>query len=36
MGVGGNAGTRTPSVNATDRTDALGKGYAVIVRDSVA
>jgi hypothetical protein len=33
MGVGGNAGTRTPSVNATD---ALGKGYAVIVQDSVA
>jgi feruloyl esterase len=34
MGVGGNAGTLTPSVNATDRLAALGKGYAVIVQDS--
>lgn len=34
MGVGGNAGTLTPSVNATDRLSALGKGYAVIVQDS--
>jgi feruloyl esterase len=34
MGVGGNAGTLTPSVNAVDRTEALGKGYAVIVQDS--
>ncbi len=34
MGVGGNAGTLTPSVNAVDRASALGKGYAVIVQDS--
>ena len=34
MGVGGNAGTLTPAVNATDRMSALGKGYAVIVQDS--
>jgi feruloyl esterase len=34
MGVGGNAGTLTPAVNTTDRTEALGKGYAVIVQDS--
>ena len=34
MGVGGNAGTLTPAVNATDRLSALGKGYAVIVQDS--
>ncbi|MDB5404386.1 MAG: Tannase and feruloyl esterase [Rhodopila sp.] len=34
MGVGGNAGTLTPSVNAVDRVSALGKGYAVIVQDS--
>jgi feruloyl esterase len=34
MGVGGNAGTLTPSVNAVDRMAALGKGYAVIVQDS--
>jgi feruloyl esterase len=34
MGVGGNAGTLTPSVNAVDRESALGKGYAVIVQDS--
>jgi feruloyl esterase len=34
MGVGGNAGTLTPAVNATDRASALGKGYAVIVQDS--
>lgn len=34
MGVGGNAGTLTPSVNATDRLSALGKGYATIVQDS--
>jgi feruloyl esterase len=34
MGVGGNAGTLTPAVNATDRESALGKGYAVIVQDS--
>ena len=34
MGVGGNAGTLTPAVNAVDRGAALGKGYAVIVQDS--
>jgi feruloyl esterase len=34
MGVGGNAGTLTPAINATDRATALGKGYAVIVQDS--
>jgi feruloyl esterase len=34
MGVGGNAGTLTPAVNAVDRESALGKGYAVIVQDS--
>jgi feruloyl esterase len=34
MGVGGNAGTLTPAVNVTDRAEALGKGYAVIVQDS--
>jgi feruloyl esterase len=34
MGVGGNAGTLTPAVNAVDRGSALGKGYAVIVQDS--
>ena len=34
MGVGGNAGTLTPSANAFDRQSALGKGYAVIVQDS--
>ena len=34
MGVGGNAGTLTPSVNPVDRASALGKGYAVIVQDS--
>jgi feruloyl esterase len=34
MGVGGNAGTLTPSVNPTDRLSALGKGYATIVQDS--
>jgi feruloyl esterase len=34
MGVGGNAGTLTPAVNASDRLSALGKGYAVIVQDS--
>ena len=34
LGVGGNAGTLTPSANAVDRASALGKGYAVIVQDS--
>lgn len=34
MGVGGNAGTLTPAVNATDRTQALGKGYATAVTDT--
>jgi len=34
MGVGGNAGTLTPSANALDRLSALGKGYAMIVQDS--
>jgi feruloyl esterase len=34
MGVGGNAGTLTPAINAIDRAEALGKGYAVIVQDS--
>ena len=34
MGVGGNAGTLVPAVNAVDRVSALGKGYVVIVQDS--
>lgn len=34
MGVGGNAGILTPSVNATDRASALGKGYVTIVQDT--
>lgn len=34
MGVGGNAGTLNPAVNATDRAAALGKGYVVIVTDT--
>lgn len=34
MGVGGNAGTLNPSVNPTDRREALTKGYATIVQDS--
>jgi feruloyl esterase len=34
MGVGGNAGTLTPAVNATDRAAALGKGYVTIVTDT--
>ena len=34
MGVGGNAGTLVPAVNAVDRASALGKGYVVIVQDS--
>ena len=34
MGVGGNAGTLTPAVNATDRLQALGKGYVTAVTDT--
>lgn len=34
VGAGGNAGTLTPSVNATDRLSVLGKGYATFVQDS--
>jgi feruloyl esterase len=34
MGVGGNAGTLNPAVNATDRAAALGKGYVIIVTDT--
>jgi len=34
MGVGGNAGTLNPAVNATDQAAALGKGYVVIVTDT--
>ena len=34
LGVGGNAGTLTPSANLTDRAAALGRGYAMIVQDS--
>lgn len=34
MGVGGNAGTLTPAINATDRLSALGKGYVTAVTDT--
>jgi hypothetical protein len=34
MGVGGNAGTLRPAVNATDRMQALGKGYATAITDT--
>lgn len=34
MGVGGNAGTLMPAVNATDRLSALGKGYVTAVTDT--
>ena len=34
MGVGGNAGTLRPSVNALDHAAALGKGYATAVTDT--
>jgi Tannase and feruloyl esterase len=34
MGVGGNAGTLTPSVNAVDRASSLGKGYVTAVTDT--
>jgi feruloyl esterase len=34
MGVGGNAGTLNPAVNATDRAAAVGKGYVTIVTDT--
>lgn len=34
MGVGGNAGTLTPAINATDRSKALGKGYVTAVTDT--
>lgn len=34
MGVGGNAGTLMPAVNATDRAQALGKGYVTAVTDT--
>ncbi|HTC83011.1 MAG TPA: tannase/feruloyl esterase family alpha/beta hydrolase, partial [Rhizomicrobium sp.] len=33
-GVGGNAGTLGPSVNQTDRTTALGKGYVTVLTDT--
>ncbi len=34
MGVGGNAGTLTPAVNAVDRVATLGKGYVTAVTDT--
>lgn len=34
LGVGGNAGSLTPSANVTDRNSALGKGYTMIVTDT--
>ena len=34
MGVGGNAGTLTPAVNAIDRASSLGKGYVTAVTDT--
>ena len=34
LGVGGNAGNRVPSANVTDRSSALGKGYATILTDT--
>jgi feruloyl esterase len=34
LGVGGNAGNLVPSANVTDRSLALGKGYAMILTDT--
>ena len=34
MGVGGNAGTLSPAVNAVDRASSLGRGYATAVTDT--
>jgi feruloyl esterase len=34
MGVGGNAGSLTPAVNAVDRAASLGKGYVTAVTDT--
>ena len=34
LGVGGNAGNLVPSANVTDRSSALGKGYATILTDT--
>ena len=34
MGVGGNAGTLSPAVNAVDRASSLGKGYVTVVTDT--
>ena len=34
LGVGGNAGNLVPSANVTDRSSALGKGYAMILTDT--
>jgi feruloyl esterase len=34
MGVGGNAGTLNPAVNAVDRASTLGKGYVTAVTDT--
>lgn len=34
LGVGGNAGSLTPSANVTDRNSALGKGYTMILTDT--
>ncbi len=34
MGVGGNAGTLAPAVNALDRASSLGKGYVTAVTDT--
>jgi hypothetical protein len=34
MGVGGNAGTLSPAVNAVDRASSLVKGYATAVTDT--
>lgn len=34
LGVGGNAGSLVPSANVTDRSSALGKGYATILTDT--
>lgn len=34
MGVGGNAGTLIPAVNATDRASALRKGYVTVLTDT--
>ena len=34
MGVGGNAGTLSPAVNAVDRASSIGKGYVTAVTDT--